>query len=133
LAGALACYLKVEANSFRRFVASIRATRAPAVAAALTGAHGRHADALAFVLATGRQSVRNRIAHYDFVSAGCINMSARGFSLVGGGESLSVPSGSERTTLGEVLSDRLDRLHACVDDMIDSFVGAARAAGETPD
>lgn len=35
------------------------------------------------VLAEGRKSVRHRIAHYEFVSAGCINLTARGFFLVG--------------------------------------------------
>jgi hypothetical protein len=47
--------------------------------------------------------------------------------LVGGGEDLAISGGPANATLAITLADRLDRLHACVDDMIDSFVQAARA------
>lgn len=127
LAGALTCYFKLEANSFRKLPRSIANTKMPAVAAALVAAHARHVEHLAFVLAEGRKSVRHRIAHYDFVSAGCINLTAKGFFLAGGGEDLARDGRPRGTTLATVLNERIDRLHACVDDMIDTFIHAARA------
>lgn len=126
LALALACYFKIEASSFRTFPKSIAKTRMPKVAAALTQAHMRHVTPLAFVLAEGRKSVRHRIAHYEFVSAGCINLSARGFVLAGGGEEFSARAKTIGTALTDALSARLSCLHACIDDMIDSFISAAR-------
>ena len=126
LACALACYFKREADSFRTFPKSIANTRSPDVAIALTQAHARHVSQLAFVLAEGRKSVRNRIAHYEFVSAGCVNLTAQGFFLAGGGEELLMPESLTGVNLSKALSDRLEYLHTCVDDMIDTFIQAAR-------
>jgi hypothetical protein len=126
LAGALACYFKTETNSFRTLPKAIAGAKKRDVARALSEAHARHADALAYVLADGRRSVRNRIAHYEFVSAGNINVSARGFDVIGGGEELMMPGGPRSTTLAEALTTRLNLLHACVDDMIDVFVAVVR-------
>src|SRR4051794_31632072 len=99
----------------------------PEVASALFQAQARHIDALAFVLLDGRRSVRNRIAHYDAVPAGCINFTARGFFLAGGGEELNLPISEATGTITATLLNRIEHLHACVDDLIDSFVEAARA------
>jgi hypothetical protein len=132
--GALASYFKTEVNSFRTLPKSLSKSKTPDVASALSKAHARHVDALAFVLAEGRHSVRNRIAHYDFVSAGCINLNARGFFLLGGGEELAISDSSTVTTLASAFAERLARLHTCVDDMIDSFIQSACAretAGST--
>lgn len=126
LACALACYFMQEAGSFRKFPKSIVKTRSPEVATALTQAHARHVSQLAFVLAEGRKSVRNRIAHYEFVSAGCVNLTAQGFFLVGGGEEILKPESHKGVNLSKALSDRLEYLHTCVDDMIDTFIQAAR-------
>jgi hypothetical protein len=79
LAGALACFFLREVDSFRTFPKSLSRTSCPAVAAALIEAHTRHIHSLEFVLAVGRKSVRNRIAHYEFVSAGSVNLTADGF------------------------------------------------------
>jgi hypothetical protein len=128
LARALACYFKREADSFRTFPKSIANTKSPEaeVATALTQAHARHVSQLAFVLADGRKSVRNRIAHYECVPAGCVNLTAQGFFLAGGGEELPRPENLNGVNLSEALSDRLEYLHKCVDDMIDTFIQAAR-------
>lgn len=127
LSGALACYFMTELNSFRSFPDTIaKMKKSPNVATALVQAHTRHVDQLGFVLADGRRSVRNRVAHYEFVSAGCVNLTAQGFFLAGGGEELSLPEELRGARLGEVLSERIMQLHSCVDDMIDTFVGAAR-------
>lgn len=126
LARALASYFKLETNSFRSLPKSI-AKRTPAqVVEAISLAHARHVKDLAFILAEGRQSTRNRIAHYEFVAAGVINLSRRGFVLVGGGEELALPRGAGDVRLQDALNTRLERLHGCTEDMIDSFISAAR-------
>jgi hypothetical protein len=126
LAGAVASYFKVEANSFRTLPKSIAKGKPTEVAEAISKAHARHVEPLGFVLAKGRKSVRNRIAHYEFVSAGDINLTARGFFLLGGGEELSIFETSISNRLAKALASRLERLHSCVDDIIDTFVEAAR-------
>jgi hypothetical protein len=126
LAGALASYFKIEANSFRTLPKSIAKGKPAKVAEAISKAHSRHVESLGFVLAEGRRSVRNRIAHYEFVSAGDINLTARGFFLLGGGEELSIFETSVGKRLAKALASRLERLHSCLDDMIDSFVEVAR-------
>jgi hypothetical protein len=126
LAHSLAGYFMQEVSSFRTFPKSIAKTKSPEVATALTEAHARHASQLKFVLAEGRRSVRNRIAHYEFVSAGCVNLTAKGFFLVGGGEEVPMPENPNGVNLNAALYGRLRVLHACVDDMIDTFVQAAR-------
>jgi hypothetical protein len=124
LAGALGCFFLREVDSFRTFPKSIAKTRFPEVAEALTEAHARHVLQLRFVLAPGRKSVRHRIAHYEFVKCGTVNLRADGFFLVGGPEDPSWPPAGNIVNLNKALDDRLDSLHACVDDMIDTFLQA---------
>ena len=127
LAGALAAYFKTESNSFRSLPKSLAKMTPIDVVEAIRAAHSRHVEDLGYIMAEGRKSVRNRIAHYEFVAAGCINLSRRGCVLVGGGEELGMPRGAPEARLQDALSVRLDRLHSCVADMIDSFVDAARS------
>lgn len=126
LAGALACYFKREANSFRKLPKALAGTEKHKVASAISDAHARHTEQLAFVLEEGKRSVRNRIAHYEAVSAGCVNINRNGISLVGGGENLSPSGGSDQLMLAKVLEMRLADLHKCIEDVIDSFIEAAR-------
>ena len=127
LAGALGSYFKTESYSFRTLTKSIARQTPTAVVAAISAAHERHAEDLSFILADGRKSTRNRIAHYEFVAAGVINLSKNGFVLIGGGEDLGLPMGGAQVRLQNSLSIRLDRLHSCTADMIESFVDAAYA------
>jgi hypothetical protein len=87
LAGVIAAFFKAEINNFRRLPKSLEKKRPASVVAAIGAAHARHAEDLGFILDEGRFSTRNRIAHYEFVPAGVINLTARGFVFVGGGES----------------------------------------------
>jgi hypothetical protein len=129
LACALACFFKQQSDSFRRFPSSIaRPKLYPEVAAALIEAHARHVAHLQFVLDEGPKSVRNRIAHWEFVSAGSVNLREDGIFLVGGPENINWPPGSKILTLDSALSGRLDAFHACVDDMIHTFIRAIQAA-----
>ncbi|MGN6692247.1 MAG: hypothetical protein ACTHJU_15020 [Sphingopyxis sp.] len=127
LAGALGSYFRTESYSFRTLPRSIAKQRPAQVAAAISAAFDRHAGDLSFILADGRKSARNRIAHYEFVAAGVINLSRKGFVLRGGGEDLGLPGGGTEARLQDNLAARLDRLHLYIADMIDSFVNAAGA------
>lgn len=127
LAGALGSYFEIESYSFRKLTKSIAKQTPTAVVEAISAAYERHAEDLSFILAAGRKSTRNRIAHYEFVAAGVINLSKNGFVLIGGGEHLGLPKGGAQARLQDSLSVRLDRLHSCAADMIESFVDAAQA------
>lgn len=133
LAGALAAYFKMPLSSFRTLPKALRRGKPEAVLAAICEAHARHAHDLDFILATeGKKSTRDRIAHFEFVSAGCVNLRASGFGLVGGGEEIFPQKSQERTRLADLLSQRLNRLHECIADMIESFVAAAASVEHEP-
>jgi hypothetical protein len=136
LAGGLGAFFKIQSNSFREFPHAMRLEtakkRAPRVAAALGDAYARHAAGMAFVLEEGRKSVRNRIAHYEFVQAGCVNVTSRGsFFLVEGDEAFT-PGAETPLALSTILSQRLSLLQACIEDMIDTFINAAKAYQSSP-
>ena len=127
LAVALSAFFKTECNSFRSLPKSIKTGKPSTVSDAVKQAHARHVGDLDYIMAEGRRSVRNRIAHYEFVSAGTININAQGLRLVGGGEDMGMKHADRDARLNDILARRLARLHSCVDDMIDSFINAARA------
>jgi len=64
-------------------------------------------------------------SHYEYVRAGTLNLSRHGFLMMGGGESLSFQDRGERG-LGAVIEKRADELHACIGDLLKTFVAAAR-------
>ena len=125
LSGALGSYFKTEAYSFRSLPKAVARKNPQEVASAICAAHGRHVVDLAFIMAEGRKSTRNRIAHYEFVAAGVINLTRQGFIMVGGGEEIGIGGSARGTRLQDVLLARLERLHSCVSDMVGSFVDAA--------
>lgn len=124
LAGSLSAFFKTESNSFRSLPKAINARKPSAVSKAIKDAHARHVGDLNYIMAEGRRSIRNRIAHYEFVSAGTLNISSRGLMLVGGGEQMNLDNADREVRLQDFLENKLVRLHTCVDDMIDSFMTA---------
>jgi hypothetical protein len=64
--------------------------------------------------------VRDRIAHYEFVPAGVLNISARGFVLMGGGEEIGLDASP--TLLRDVLTRRTGELFACISELLSRFV-----------
>lgn len=125
LAVGLLAYFKGESNGFRKLPKSLPRKGKPSVVQAITDAHGRHLAKLAFVLGEGKGSVRNRIAHYEAVPAGCFNVTADGVFLAGGGEDLR-PSNDGWPTLHSAIQQRLQAIRECVDDVLDSFMDAVR-------
>lgn len=121
-AGALAAFFKNKHNSFRTLPDFLAKRRPQEVAIPLIEVHKRHTKNFEFVLSEGGvTSVRDKIAHYEFVQAGTINLSSRGLVFVGGGENLNLNFG-EKFLLGETLEEKTVALHNCISEMINCYV-----------
>lgn len=128
LARSLAGYFKRDCTSFRQFPKNLRTAPAASVANALLKVHGNHVQTFQFVLNEGEgRSVRDRIAHYEFVSAGCINLRADGFKLVGGGENRGMGNTSAEEPLGSALLNRTNALIRFLGEIVDAFIDSAAA------
>lgn len=122
LACSLAAFFKNKYSSFRTLPNFLGHQKPREVASKLAEVHAKHISNFEFVLSEGGvTSVRDRIAHYEFVQAGCFNLSTRGIVLVGGGESLNLP-GSAAKTLTDTIQFKSNSLHQCITEMIDVFV-----------
>ena len=121
LARALAAYFRNDQHSFRQLPKLLAKAKPRLVAEAIYAVIGRHSTNFEFVLsAPGANSVRDRIAHYEFVPAGVLNISARGFVLMGGGEEIGLDASP--TLLRDVLTRRTGELFACISELLSRFV-----------
>lgn len=130
MARGLAAFFKHSFNSFADLSGQLKKMKPQkaAVANALAEVHKKHRGNFAFVMSKGeKQSVRDKIAHYEWITAGTINLTPHGFVLVGGGEALSFTGNQPPPLLTEVLASRTRMLKACVDEMLTVFVTEARA------
>jgi len=128
LAWGLSTYFKAEQSSFKQFAKTLPKYHPAAVSHALASACARHMEHFAFVIGTERgRSVRDRIAHRESVQAGCINVGAFGFRIVGGGEDLGISDFNDRRRLADVLEARLLTLHACLADQLKTLQDAVAA------
>jgi hypothetical protein len=124
----LAAFFKHEFHSFRDLPGELGNWEPQNVANALAKVHKNHSGNFAFVMsAGGKTSVRDKIAHYEWVGVGIINLTRYGLVLVGGGEALNFTGNQPPPRLTEVLASRTRMLKACVDEMLTVFVTEARA------
>jgi hypothetical protein len=124
MARGLAAFFKRDFHSFRELPESLNKCKPKSVADALIEVHKRHFSSFGFVMSHGtNKSIRDKITHYEWVSAATINLSKKGLVLAGGGESLQ----STGQTLAEALDLRIQLLKACIDDMLTTFVAEAKA------
>lgn len=127
-ATALSGFFKNKKHSFRTLPDFLSKRKPESVALALKSEHAKHVHHFDFVLSEGGiTSVRDRIAHFEFVQAATINLTAQGLVLVGGGEELNLDSNLSATDMKhERLSANLEKktaaLHACISGMIDCYV-----------
>lgn len=122
LAYALAAFFKNKYTSFRTLPRFLERRKPKEVAQKLSAVQAKYECEFEFVLSEdGVPSVRDRIAHYEFVQAGCFNLSTRGVVLVGGGENLNL-QGSSTNSLTEILNRKSHNLHQCITEMIDVFI-----------
>lgn len=128
LAWGLSTYFKADQSSFKQFAKTLPKYHPASVARALAEACARHMGRFEFVIGTERgRSVRDRIAHRESVQAGCINVGAFGFRVVGGGEGLGIANFNDSRRLSNVLEDRLLALHTCFVDLLNTFRAAVTA------
>ena len=120
-ARALAAYFRNDHHSFRHLPRLLKKAKPAAVAEAISAVIERRSVRFDFVLsAPGESSVRDRIAHYEFVPAGVMNISYRGFVLMGGGEELGL--GASPALLGDVLARRTEDLFGCIAELVSVLV-----------
>jgi hypothetical protein len=127
LARAVSIYFKNDFHSFRKLGSFLGKLKPGEVTQALILVHTKYSPLFEFVLSEGdRKSLRDKISHYEYVPVGIINLSQRGFVLVGGGEQLSLSHPMEAVTLSEVLDAHVSNIKGCVGEMIYRFVDAMR-------
>lgn len=120
-ARALAAYFRNDHHSFRHLPKLLKKAKPTAVAEAISAVIEKRSASFDFVLsAPGERSVRDRIAHYEFVPAGAMNISSRGFVLMGGGEELGL--GASPAVLGDVLARRTEDLFGCIAELVSVLV-----------
>jgi hypothetical protein len=124
LARAIAAYFRNEFHSFRRLGNFLGTAKSECVGAALLPLHQKYLTHFQFVLSDGdRRSLRDKISHYQFVPAGTVNLSQRGFVFVRTDESTG---GCSTVVLSEVLEQQVANLRACIREMVPAFVDAIR-------
>jgi hypothetical protein len=128
LARAISAYFKNEFHSFKKFSEFLRKQNRPLLTTRLIELHARYSVEFEFVLSDGdRKSIRDKISHYEYVTAGCINLSQRGFMLAGGGEKLGIGSKNGSALLSEVLQRHVSSLRNCIRDCVNAYVDGMRA------
>jgi hypothetical protein len=124
----LAAFFKHEFHSFAELHDKLGNLEPRCVANALAKVHKNHSGNFTFVMSEGgKRSVRDKIAHYEWVSVGIINLTRYGLVLVGGGEALNFTGNRPPPRLTEALASRTQMLKACIDEMLTVFVTEARA------
>jgi hypothetical protein len=131
LASSFAAYFQQPFNSFRRLPKFLNRQKEPSrlgVAEALRNTYDRHSPRFAYLLSeSGSRSVRDRIAHYQFVSVGCLNLNRDGLLLAGSDQPMgSRPKGED--SLETMVVRETTALRECLADFIDSFVEATAEA-----
>ena len=130
LARAICTYFKNDFHSFRRLGDFLTKQRPESITVPLISLHDKYCPMFDFVLSEGnRKSLRDKISHYEYVPVGTINLSQRGFVLVGGGAELGITG---TVMLSEVLDNQVANLKACVREMIYCFVDLLRMEQSKP-
>ncbi|WP_077145898.1 hypothetical protein [Sphingopyxis sp. KK2] len=118
----ISTYLKVDQSSFRQFAKALPKYHPAPVATALSAACARHIDQFSFVIGTERgTSTRDKIAHRESIQAGFINIGSFGHRMAGGGEDLRIADRGDERRLAEILQTRLNALHECIADILETF------------
>jgi len=128
LARAIAAYFRNDFHSFRKLDQFLERFDRRVVTEPLIDLHKEYSARFDFVLSEGnRKSVRDWISHYGYVSVGTINLSQRGFMLVGGGEELGPGGDKNAILLSDVLQSHVTDIRACIREFITSYVDGIQA------
>lgn len=126
-AAAIAAYSKDECGSFKDLSNILKKPKFPAsIASPILKLIDEYSPKFNFVLTTGSsRSVRDKIAHFEFVSAGTFNLTSDGFRLLGGGEQLDFVGPPQR--LCDVLSERINILDDFLNKTLVEFAEALKS------
>lgn len=128
LARAIAAYFKNDFHSFNGFGTFLENKKPQQITRPLINLHAKFYPRFEFVLSRGdRKSIRDKISHYEYVPAGTINLSRRGFVLVGGGEKLGLDNNSETTFLSKAIDSHVSDLRMCIREMTYCFVDTLKS------
>lgn len=113
---------KDKTNSFKDISRTINRFSSTIARDRLHGIHQEYSTEFEFLVSSGnKKSTRDVISHYDFVSAGTVNLSSRGFIIAGGAENLDPFMGQ---TLSEVVQQKAAALQRFIRLFIPAFVDA---------
>jgi hypothetical protein len=130
LSTAISAFFKERISSFRTLPKKLARKRPLEVVEAIAGAHNKYISAFEFVMSEGgAPSIRDRIAHFEFVPAGTLNIRADGAVLVGGGEGLNFDQTTsvEKMELAKIINDKTVALHSCIADILNGFIQSVTA------
>ncbi len=130
LSTALSAFFKERISSFRSLPKKLARKRPLEVVRAITDTHSKHISAFEFVMSEGgAPSIRDRIAHFEFVPAGTLNIRSDGAILVGGGENLNFDqiSSPETMELAKTINNKTVALHSCIAEILNEFIQSVTA------
>lgn len=118
LAWGLSTYFSAQTHSIREFGKRVGNWKPMPVAKAMEASYLRHAGNFAFAVANDKgRSLRDRLAHKEFLTAFQVNVGPFGFRLC----SPDAGFGRDAGSLSELLERRARDLHACIADMLLTF------------
>ena len=127
LARAIATYFRNDFHSFRTLGDFLLNQKPEQVSQPLITLHTKFSPLFEFVISEGtRKSVRDKISHYEYVPVGAINLSRKGFVLMGGGEQLGLDQNKGNMLLSEVLDTHMLNLRMCIREMMYCFVDSIK-------
>lgn len=120
----VSAYFKDEAHSFSKLENTLNRFKDPTLSDPIKLVFSKYLRNCEYIVTNKdsiKMSTRDRIAHREFVSVGCINLSKYGFVIAGGGENLQ-PFVGERLT--EVVRKHVTNLQEFLGDFIRQFLTA---------
>lgn len=124
LARAISSRFKNDFHSFRRLNKFLLPFAGNKIADKNIETQKKYSPLFEFVMSDGnRKSVRDRIAHYEYIQAWTLNLNKNGFMLVGGGEEMNLTKNdNESRYLSEILEQKLNNLNNCITEIIDNLI-----------
>lgn len=130
LSTAISAFFKERISSFRSLPKKLARKRPQKVVEAIANTHNKYISTFEFVMSEGgAPSIRDRIAHFEFVPAGTLNIRSDGVVLVGGGEDLNFNQllSPEKTELAKTINNKTVALHSCIAEILNEFIQSVSA------
>lgn len=128
LTRSLAAFFRSEFHSFRKFGDFLSDREPLVISSMLKSEHAiyRAKFAKSLLSAPTGKSIRDLITHYEYVSAGCLNINSQGVFFAGGAEHLGSADLRIGRSLSRAIRDHKELLDACVNHFLMTFVTACR-------